>query len=385
MRKFGVCTLVLGAALGSLASLVLPLQSAPKETERLTLRRVYEYKGQRKWTGKMLATLDADSRFLYIAEWGMGRVLKIDWRASKVVKEADFSSLPCVRQYALGWNIKDPQRIVYWHLLPDTPYGHMGYCNSEYFVDTRSLEIVRKLNENASFSFLPKVGQVLLSRSHGQEAPVRRELRRIDTWELVREWDDPAGTWPLLSQDERYAFYMTERKEPGEKPAACEVAVQELTTGRLVDRWELSQGSRECPGALQFLGTNSEVVVAFSPDPHVVISLRSIKTGDTLHTIRMERIIPKSHSLSPDGKYVVAGAWDDPGDSLWSRDFVIWDLQTGEVVYQTSKYLSRWGSRTHGREVYPSFSPDGKYLILVKESSVELLQIIAPPSATSAN
>lgn len=384
MRKFGVCAFLLGAALASAGSLVLPLRSAPKESDKLTLRRVYEYKDQRKWTAKMLATLDADGRFLYIAEWGVGSVLKIDWRASKVVNTADFSSLPCVRQYAPAWNIKHPARIVYWRLLSDTPYAHMGYCNSGYLVDTTSLDMVRKLDEDALFSFLPKVRQVLVSRTNDQQAPIRRELRRIDTWELLREWDDPAGTWPDFSRDERHAYYMTERKDLGGKPAACEVTVQELSTGRVIDRRQLQQGPPECPLVLAFSAQSPDLVLDATRDARTVISLRNIKTGETVRTIRMEKIIPKSPSVSPDGKYVVAGAWDDPGDSLWSRDFVIWDLQTGEVVYQTGKYLSRWGSRTHGREVYPSFSDDGNYLVVVKERSVELLRIIPPVKSAPA-
>jgi len=387
LRAFALVSLV--SLLGGLTPMLHP---APTQGQNLALVKVYEYKEPRRWKGRMHAVLDTQNRFLYIVEWEMGVVKQIDWRSGKQTREVDFSELPCDRGYfAEMWKkIKDAERIGSWWPIPGTPYASMGYCGSQYIVDTRTLRIVRDLSDFrqeggwTSFDFLPKSGFVLVRRGLPQENVVPSELYRFDTWELVRKWDYSKNSRLLLSQDEKYAFYLNEHKGPDGKPGGCEVSVEELTTGHPIEKWQLQEGPPDCPLALRFWGSSSDIVVDWTTSAHVVVSLRNIRTGKVLRTIRLEGAFPKSTDISPDGKYVVAGAWNDPQDSPVSQDFKIWDLGTGEVVYETTKYRSVWGSRTHGREVHPSFSYDGKYLILVKERSVELLQINSSASSTAA-
>lgn len=383
IRSYG-----LAVAVFLLLTLALASELASEKGKQISLHLLYEYRQTPTWKGRMLAVLDPESQFLYVIERQKAVVREIDWRASKQVRAKDFSHLSCDRKNPHLWEkYKDAPRLHRWKLIPGTPWVHMIYCQSVYLVDINTLEVVRKLIDGAvewgSAFFLPGGDKVLITRSAPTENIWHRQLYRIDSWELLREWDDFAYFDVKFSPDGRYGYFMS-AVEGATGKMACGLSTYELLTGRLEKTWELKGDSAHCPWPFEFLGQSQDIVVDLAAGPRVVVSLRDIHTGKVLRTIRLEGNSPKSRSISPDGRYVVAGAWDSPEDSPVSQDFKIWDIQTGEVVYETPKYLSVWGSRTIGREVRPRFSDDGKYLILVKERSVELHRILLPAARHEA-
>jgi len=353
-------------------SLSPDLTAERKSAARIGLDLVYQVTMPANWKGQLKALLDTDSKYLYIAASSEGklRLRILNWGTDKVVREADYSQ----------WNCGS-DNISVWDWVQGRPYIHLRYCRSEYLLDATSLAVVRRIGdvhrsgEGAVFSATGDV--VLVSTFDVAEGKLKRALHRVADWSKIGNWDHP-GVGPAFTLDGRYIVVEDVRSGPWKGPTStvnrvleCGLSVYEVATGNRLAHWMTSPDEGQClGGSLVFVPHTRYHIIDQAPGHS--FSVRELFTGEVLFDLPSELRPSTAPSISPDGQLVVAGAWDDPEDSTWSRDFIIWDLRTREVVYQTPRYRSVWGRNTTGREVFPQFSFDGKYVIVAKEKAVEI-------------
>jgi hypothetical protein len=203
-------------------------------------------------------------------------------------------------------------------------------------------------------------------------------LYELPSWTEIAPWNSP-GQGEVFTQDGKYVIARLIREEEGRPQVAeCGLAFYEVPTGKVASRWLVDPRQR---------GDENHCWDAGAPIPNAPYLVVNRMLGKSLVVVDLwsgkvlkhfeptDVKIATNPVVSPDGRLVVVGGWDDPQDQEWSRDFVVWSLQTRQIVYRTPKYRSVWGRNTSGRQVYPGFSYDGKYLIVVKESSVEFWYI----------
>lgn len=337
----------------------------------LSLQRVYAYERPKSITGSSDALLDPEGRYLYLAsvEKRAVHVTKIDWRNSRIEGEKTLRDSEC--EWAMVWA---------W--VPRTQLIHLRACGAHYILDAETLDIKRRLEGRRwgdGFVFSPTGQVVLISEYDEQLKSFQRALYELPSWTQIAPWEAP-GQDEIFSLDGRYVIAKLIRTDEA-RPVLikeCGVAFYEVPSGKLTSKWLVHSGQNSHEGHCwdtDPLIPNQPyfVVDELLGNGRVVVDLR---TGKIVYSLEPPdvAVATKPH-VSPDGRFVVVGGWDDPEDQEWSRDFVIWDLKTRQIVYQSPKYRSVWGRSTHGRQVFPRFSEDGKYLIVVREEAVELYAI----------
>ena len=370
------------------ASLLVGLLSASPATPSpgVGLEHVYEYTKPLRWEGDLKADLDPAGHYLYVLEAGKGDVSAhvIDWRSGEEMRRVNLSDLSC--DWETQWE------IVQWEFVPKTSFIHLGCGASHYLLAGADLSVAHTLWDAAprlaDIAFSPD-GNLVLVLPTLKEAHATAALYRLSPWEKVADME-LEGRGPLFTQDGKHVvtlLFSFKLVSSVRVATTCGIAFYEVPAGKPVRRWVREVSGQFCPHRPKTVPQADSYMMLEDfelkqPQGYSVptIIIWDAWTGEIARTINYYPDLGPSTllSVSADGRFAVAGAWDDPQDSRWSRDFIIWDLQEGTVAYQAPKYRSAWGKNTSGREVYPHFSYDGKYLILVRERSVELLQIIPP-------
>jgi hypothetical protein len=359
--------LVIALMVVIVSSTLLPSQIGAGESG-LSLAFSYRLHMPRGWSGNLSALLDPEGHYLYVFDTGESgvHVLKVDWRNERTEKVVTYPDPACNWAMTLSW-------------IPHTRFIHMRSCGVHYVLDSETLEIERKMlgeKWHEGFIFSPTGNMVLVSEYDEEQKAFRRVLREFPSWTEIGPWNSP-GQAERFTDDGRYLVARLSRSHES-KPIAveCGLAFYEIPTGKLATKWLVD------PQKVKYCGGASPILIPKSPYLAVDLVLArglvvaDLWTGTVVYELEVPDVsIQTVPNLSPNGRYVVAGGWDDPQDKDWSRDFVIWDLETRKIVYQTPKYRSVWGRNTAGREVYPRFSDDGKYLIIVEERGVELHRI----------
>jgi len=343
--------------------------------------------------GRILAALSSERHLLYLAETAKPRVHVVNLDNGQLLATHEFSSLACPllssnngQKHARE---EHGELVGAWEQVPGTAWAHMEYCGSRYLVDMDKLEIARIVvdgNVERGGVILSRSGnRVLVSTTRLDTGVSTTRLYAAGTWDLLQEWDTRLGGAAAVSPDGKRVILLQLRLGESRKDTLrCAIEVRELPTLRLISAWDSGSAdgnSDACPLPLTLIGEFGGTFLesALLPHPRTGVNagfrIRRTETGEIVQTIQDEITIATTPSFSPDGRFAVAGAWDDPQDNAWSQDFKIWDVRTGLVIYETQKYRSVWGKRTRGREVYPSFSSDGRYLLVVYDDHIEVYEL----------
>lgn len=379
--KVPICQFVRSlCGLVTLASLCASVSSpaGTMTTQPLDLSKVYEFPVPKSRKARLLANLDPESRYLYVAETGKRglRVQKIDWTAPAVVKEKQYSETDCTSDY-----------FAELEFVPGTKYIHLRGCGAHYLVDSETLSIVRNVasasRSGESVVFSPDGKLAYVSEYDEEQRRMRAAIYGVEPWSKISEWNFP-GTSPRFTPDGLYLA--TEVSESGDwkgvkttvkKTLRCGLAFHDVKSGGKEISWMAEPEKTGCPRpTYRFVPGTQYLMVDEILGRGLVV--RDGLSGRVLYDLPSDLPPSTGPEVSPDGRLVVAGAWDDPQDQEWSRDFVIWSLQSRQIVYQMPRYRSVRGRNTHGREAYPRFSSDGRYLIVAKELGVELYRVLPP-------
>ncbi len=82
-------------------------------------------------------------------------------------------------------------------------------------------------------------------------------------------------------------------------------------------------------------------------------------------------------ALSPDGRWLAASVRGRRRHHRRQQDFIIWDLNTDELVYQTPK--KKWKKSLMDEQTAPfyvDFSSDGRYLFTLKYKEFTVYEIV---------
>lgn len=360
----------------------------------LQLEKVYTYRNKLLSSRTIVdfkARLDPSGKYLYVMQESEGRVWVVDWRNNKVIREADLSGLPCEWYDPEQLKSRRDKPIFKWEFVPKTNWLFLHRCSMGLLIDSDTFQLVRTIinpsREKGRVFFSPEGDFAAVARFQSQHEKWSLELRRVESWEHVAEW--PSAGPPFgFTPDGKYVVELSNSREAIPPSAAgkgvCSMTFYEVPSGKAATRWEHSEAEQACPYWTWSLLTKGEPyrLVAWQTGPSYK---RAIHVWDawTGKLLRVVEAIPYSLgtllSITPDGQYVVSGTWDDPQDNPVSADFTIWNLDSGEIAYQTKPYRSKWGPSTVGTEVYPSFSVDGRHLIAVTPKGIDIYEIINLP------
>lgn len=323
------------------------------------------------------AKLDPSSKYLYLTDLEKARVLVIDWRKDTLIKTAGLADLPCVWYNPEAYENYPEKPIFLWEFVPHTNLLFVMYCHTQLLLDAKTFQVVRTLinplHESGSVVFSAAGDLALVTRIERQSERRTVELRRVQTWEIVAHWPSDIVTEAFTPDGK----YIVELPEDGN---GCTMNFYEVPSGKLSNQWTQDRENALCPKKpLLFLNKPPyRLALAQGAVGEYIISLWDTWTGKQVRRIRVAPYtLATRPSVSANGRYVVAGTWNDPQDNPISAGFTIWNVDSGEVVYRTPTYKSTWGPNTVGEEVYPSFSQDGKYLVTVSPEGVRIYEIAA--------
>jgi WD40 repeat protein len=346
------------------------------------VRKIYIYRNdelfqQGRIAGNIEAKLDPSSKYLYLIDLEKARVLVIDWRKDTLIKTASLADLPCVWYNPEAYKNYPEKPILLWQFLPHTNLLFVVHCETQLLLDARTFQVIRTvmnpLRERGSVVFSAAGDLALVTRIERQSERRTVELRRVQTWEIVAHWPSDIDTEAFTPDGK----YIVELPEGGN---GCTMNFYEVPSGKLSNQWTQDGENALCPGKpLLFLNKPPyRLALAQGVVGEYIISLWDTWTGKHVRRIRVAPYtLATRPSVSANGRYVVAGTWNDPQDNPISAGFTIWNVDSGEVVYRTPTYKSTWGPNTVGEEVYPSFSQDGKYLVTVSPEGVRIYEIAA--------
>lgn len=390
---FGV---VVGVVL--LAALCLRSGVAAGEPNKLELKKVYTHPARWDFGGARAtppgAELDPTGRYLYIFEGERAKLRIVDWRQDKLIKRVDLSDLPC------GWDNpeqfkNDPYQPIYnWRFLPRTNLVALSHCDSALLIDAGSFALVRTLTspprDKGRVLFSPAGDFALVTRIESETQNRSMEFRKTETWEFIAGWTSSPLAYAFTPDGKYVVEIAVQWDRPYEDKRfiagvlACSVTFREVPSGQIVHEWERTPEGAPCPKSPPLLvtrGTRYSLIGSqVGPKHKWAIHIWDGWTGELTRIVEATPYsLTSTLSVSPDGRYVVAGTWDDPQDNPSSADFTIWSLDSGEVVYQSPRYRSKWGPNTGGQEVYPSFAEDGRHLLVVTTKGIDIYEIKEPP------
>jgi WD40 repeat protein len=132
-----------------------------------------------------------------------------------------------------------------------------------------------------------------------------------------------------------------------------------------------------CPDYPAFI-PGSRQIAAYT-DPHTIVIWDSEK-NKPIREFKSNRPIGQ-FLVSPDGTLLVAAVANDPQDTPdYNQDFIIWDISTGAVAYESPKVkwnpmeklssaFSKSGLQLNG------FSSDGRCLLVTRHKRLTIYEV----------
>lgn len=159
---------------------------------------------------------------------------------------------------------------------------------------------------------------------------------------------------------------------------------RELPYGAVASRWDIgTRDEKYCPGEIYFLPQPNHLFV--SPFSYG-FAVWNATTGGLVREIKNDRRLAwySGIAVSPSRPWIAASLRDDPQDTPeGQQDFKIWDVTTGETVYETPLQPWRWPYWTlkQNSPLYLRFSPDGRYLLVLKYKELKIYEILPRPDS----
>lgn len=381
-RQYYIYTLSL------LASIFLPTACGRVHSEEnhniLAIKKIYSYSSQaimERPFRDFEAKLNPSDTHLYLVDKQKGTVWIIDWRNDELLTKVDLSGLPCDWSEPEAYKDYPEKPILHWDFVPQNNLISLLHCETQLLVDATTFDLVRIIisptQEKGTALFSPTGDLALVVQVAKSNKKAAVELRETQTWKLVSAWR--TENWPdAFTPDGKFILELAGSET---EAADCVSSLYEVPSGKLASSWKRDGLIEPCPNEASMLlaRQNSYILISKkSTSAGWRILVWDARTGKLLHEIDAAPYsIAGGLSLSPNGRYLVAGTWDDPQDNPVSADMTIWEVSTGEIVYQSPSYKSIWGPYKIGREFYPSFAADNKHLLAVSPEGVHIYKILS--------
>lgn len=362
-----------GRLLCGVTCLLLLLCSVAEAKTKLKLSKVGEVRINSPWPWPEVAT-DPSGRYTLVADQATGEIQIIDWEEQAVVNRKHLSQFPCQKEESY----KNPSIAPFVHLVrevrfvPGTSWVALVWCDALYIVDFPKLEIIQKLtDETREEAFLEDVapnGKYIVARIYPVERGFRLFSYEGESWAQLVEWKPPwsEGIYRLrfTPGSDRLVAY---RSDP------YGVDIYDIATARLVGQYPDPAPEYQSLSihGLYFDGESVVELGHLTEEPSFLVRYQfpgrkgirviPLKTKESSRIWRW--------SISPDGMLLAAETCYNV-DSLLCRPFTIWDTETGEVLRRSRNGLNIWF-----RFALPNFSPDGKHLVILKNSTIEIYEI----------
>lgn len=316
------------------------------------------------------------------------RLSVVDWKSKVTTATKDFSALPC--------DEKEPT-FSHWAVLPSESEAVASYCGQLFVVSLDTLSAKGPLNvsgEDVRMMAVSHKGDLVAANliKRAGSGPPTNEVVVFEThnWQPIVRW--PVNAQSLaFSPDSSLLAIGRSTVDAGKTVRSVGVEVRSLRTGGLTSQWSCDV-NLACAGAPSFLpGHPGVLATTFRRDEDGIgLELWDVRDGKKLRKITFEGKEGGGPFLvSPDSRFVIGTNADDPGDSPeYTQDMIVWDLKTGEKIYETPKI--RWTSLDRlafaaGKEgtwfAKADFdligvSGDGKYLLVREHKHLALYEVV---------
>lgn len=371
----------LGRTLLSIAAVLACAGVSPaREPLRFDLKKVFEHQ-LGVWMDPPLARLDPKSEAIYLFSGPELRV--IDWKTGQVLVSRSYSNLPC-----------DGEKEFHaWEFFPEQSQIVASYCSSLLLIDQNTLDVRKTLFRQpreeeeddkktwVSGMAISRNGEmvVVLLYTPGRSS-LSTQVTVLDpkTWEVIDSWFTDHWGVALSSDGQLLTVYRRIEDQQG-RFVKCGLEVHRLPAGELHSEWWYGN-KKNCPSRPQFIPGDLHLLTTRKLGENK-ITLWDVNRGETTRVIESPR--PIMHLLfSPDGKWVVADVSNDPQDTpKYSQDFIVWDLSSGTILYESRK--KKWSLWAQLRGYTPragfalnDISKDGRYLLVTKYKHLILYEVL---------
>lgn len=336
-----------------LGSVNIPM---PMEASKLKLTEVYSRRLPEKWNAAFLP--DGEQLLLW-RESGM-RFTLLDWRRG-VSRELKLTVADNVAASSLTKN----RRVTWVEFVPNTSFLFLMIEENLFRIDRHDWRVVEAYGQ--AYVEVARDGSfvVVIRRSpSGVEATVIE----TSSWSKVRSTSLPEGR-AILTPDNKYLavdqiIWREDKKQ-------CLMAFYEVESGKLARVTDFLRNNQDCPVFLQ----------SFHPTrPSILIAERfakSVTLWDTESGLPVAKIEEpyrlQMSTISPNGRWLYGSVRERDPQIL--RDFKIWDMEAGTVVYESPTYRNRARTRSDNDPVTGFFSPDSKLLAVRTSKRLTLYRL----------
>ena len=351
---------------------------------RIRLVPVYEFEADNEVISPR-AYFSSSGELVYLRHWHKPRVSILDWKRQLVKGEVDFSYLPCGPSINPRYN---PLAGLY--PFPGGAFTLLRYCNAIYVLDSQNLKVVANLVDGRTHNGLDwavsKSGQVvaLIVYNKGEK---RSELwiYEVPHWDRPKILDsDPLGGLSLSSNGRTITvgFDTGDPRRPAASDRRMGVDLYDTTDGRKIKRvLSLDHYKAGFPHDNLFLLDEGKrllisgvLVEGRYVEGRYGVSMWDTESGKLVRVIHHEKN-PELITVSPDERLVVVDVRPNKHKPTRepTRDYKIWDLETGQLLYESPEYrpylfVPRLNASNYLRANYGAtvqFSPDGQFLLEV--------------------
>lgn len=312
-------------------------------------------------------------------------VVVLEWRTKRKLATVSFAHLPCITTSSFNIQfIAGRDQLV------------ALYCNVLYLLDSQSLVISREIfsakqSEILEFVAAPN-GKVVAVVTAPDRAAHSVTFLILDTvrWDVVAKWGVSryASGLQFGPDSDLLAFEWSE--DDGQKfTVRTGVEVRRVLTGELYSQWWRDHkdgyvyiGSpRWVPGFPNWVATDrSQSFAPFS------IDIWDVHTGKHVRNIPYLEVFRESICFAPDWSYAVGSVADDPEDTRFTQEFLVWEPFSGKLFYQSPKrkylFFDHLAFRLSGGAWAPravfyivDISQDSKHLLVIKRKSIAVYKV----------
>lgn len=349
----------------------------PPQFHRLDLVPVYQYEADNQVISPR-AYFSSDGQFVYLQHWHKPRVTVIDWKNQVAKAEVDFSHLPCGPSKNPRYN---PLAGLY--PFPGGGFTLLRYCNAVYVLASQDLKVVARLvdgeNHNGLGWAVSKSGRTLAIGVYDKQAATSELwIYEIPHWDRPQALAISTGLGLALSSDGAVVAVRWFENVPGGKiTERIGVDLYDTKTGKLVKRlFSFRPNYEGSPHDKLFLLDDGKrllisgvLVEGRYVEGRYGVSLWDVESGKLVRVIHDEKN-PELITVSPGERLVVVDVRPSKGRPIRAptRDYRIWDLETGQLLYESPEYRPDSSASAYLRANYGAtvqFSPDGQFLLEV--------------------
>lgn len=337
--------------------MVIASMCASPQGYQLKLGVAYTYEQAGDWDftflpeGQLLVWRKAEPK-LNIVDWQEGQ--------SRTVV------LTVPNEYAPS-DVSKRRRVSRVQPVPNTGFLFVTMDGELYRVDRDGWKVVESYG--GSFLHVARDGRfVVVVKPVPRDKATTATVVETTKWTTVRSITIP-DRGVFLTPDNKYiAVGQFVWRDDAKR---CLMSFFEVETGKLVSVTDFLQRSQDCPGYAAFFHPTSPSTLISDRFSKEVVFWDS-ESGLVLKTISEPYRLQKP-AISPDGRLLYGSVRER--DPRMLRDFKIWDVESGRVVYESPLYENLVRARSENAPIQGMFSPDSKHLAVRTRRGVRLYRL----------